>query len=147
MKDNTLILVVEDSSEDWMIMQRAFRQSNLKNRIVRIEDGDAALDYVNHEGAYADPFESPRPGLILLDLNLPGTDGREVLAAIKTNPATSSIPVVVLTTSKDPRDVESCYSLGANSYIAKPVSVERFLTALVKLENYWFEVSVLPKGA
>ncbi len=146
MVDDRSILVVEDSPEDWLIMQRAMKKSNLKNEIIRVADGDEALDYLYRREAYADPSKAPRPGIILLDLNLPGTDGREVLAEIKSDPNLRNIPVVVLTTSKDERDIESCYAHGANSYINKPVDMEGFLSAVARLRDYWFEIVVLPKG-
>ena len=146
MTDNRSILVVEDSPEDWKIMQRAIGRSNLKNKITRVADGDEALDYLYRRGAWIDASKAPRPGIILLDLNLPGMDGREVLSEIKSAPVLCTIPVVVLTTSKDERDIESCYALGANSYINKPVDMEGFLTALARLKDYWFEIVVLPRG-
>lgn len=146
MTDNRSILVVEDSPEDWLIMQRAIGEINLKNKIIRVADGDEALDYLHRRGPYADASKAPRPGIILLDLNLPGTDGREVLREIKSDPGLCVIPVVVLTTSRDERDIESCYARGANSYIIKPVDVEGFLAAIARLKDYWFEIVVLPKG-
>lgn len=138
------ILVVEDSPEDWLIMQRAMTNSALKNKIIRVEDGDEALDFLYRRGEYEDPGRAPRPGIILLDLNLPGTDGREVLAEIKADAELSSIPVVVLTTSRDERDIASCYAHGANSYIQKPVDLEGFLAAFARLKDYWFEIVILP---
>ena len=104
------ILLVEDSPEDFETTQRAFRRSGLKNPIFRCSDGDDALDFLFRRGSYADV---PRPGVILLDLNLPGTDGREVLAEIKADPQLRQIPVIVLTTSSDDRDISACYSAGA----------------------------------
>lgn len=137
------ILLVEDSPEDFETTQRAFRRSGLKNPILRCADGDEALDFLFHRGSHAD---SPRPGVILLDLNLPGTDGREVLSEIKANDDLKQIPVIVLTTSADERDVQACYQAGASSYIQKPVDVEGFMRAIERLNDYWFEVVILPKG-
>ncbi|HSS75820.1 MAG TPA: response regulator [Thermoanaerobaculia bacterium] len=139
------ILLVEDSPEDFETTERAFRRSGLKNPIFRCADGDEALDYLRHRGRYAEPEKAPRPGVILLDLNLPGTDGREVLAEIKHDPLLKQIPVIVLTTSKDERDVEACYRCGANSYVQKPVDLEGFMKAIERLNDYWFEVVILPK--
>jgi CheY-like chemotaxis protein len=139
------ILLVEDSPEDFETTQRAFRRSGLKNPIYRCADGDEALDFLHRRGDYADPDKAPRPGVILLDLNLPGTDGREVLSEIKNNPDLKQIPVIVLTTSKDERDVEVCYRCGANSYIQKPVDLDGFMKAIERLNDYWFEVVILPK--
>lgn len=140
------ILLIEDSPEDYEATVRAFERAGLKNPIYRCEDGDNALDFLHRRGRYADPDAAPRPGVILLDLNLPGTDGREVLAEIKADDRLKQIPVIVLTTSDDARDVESSYRAGANSYIQKPVDVDGFLRAIERLNGYWFEVVVLPPG-
>jgi CheY-like chemotaxis protein len=140
------ILLVEDSPEDFEATLRAFRKSGLKNTVLRCEDGDEALDYLYRRGEYADPANSPRPGVILLDLNLPGTDGRQVLNEIKGNEHLRDIPVVVLTTSADERDITACYRAGANSYIQKPVDIDGFMKAIERLNGYWFEVVILPKG-
>lgn len=143
---NQPILLVEDSPEDFEATVRAFNKSGLKNPIIRCEDGDGALDYLYRRGRWADPETSPRPGVVLLDLNLPGTDGREVLTEIKKDDQLRHIPVIVLTTSNDRRDVEACYHAGANSYIQKPVDMDGFLKAIERLNGYWFEVVVLPRG-
>lgn len=140
------ILLVEDSPEDFEATLRAFQRSGLKNTVVRCEDGDEALDYLHRRGKYADPARSPRPGVVLLDLNLPGTDGRQVLAEIKKSDHLHDIPVVVLTTSSDERDINACYRAGANSYIQKPVDIDGFMKAIERLNGYWFEVVILPKG-
>jgi CheY-like chemotaxis protein len=140
------ILLVEDSPEDFEATLRAFRKSGLKNTVMRCEDGDEALDYLYRRGEYADPASSPRPGVILLDLNLPGTDGRQVLNEIKGSQHLRDIPVVVLTTSADERDITACYRAGANSYIQKPVDIDGFMKAIERLNGYWFEVVILPKG-
>ena len=124
---------------------RSLRNARLRNPIVRCTDGDEALDYLLRRGAWADPALSRRPGMILLDLNLPGTDGREVLLEVKKNPELSNIPVIILTTSSDQRDVDACYRTGANSYIVKPVNLEGFMKAIERLRDYWLEVVVLPK--
>jgi len=140
-----VILIVEDSPEDYEATERGLRESGLANPIFRCEDGDEALDFLFRRGIYADPKKSPRPGIILLDLNLPGTDGCEVLNEIKNNDELKKIPVVVLTTSSDERDIELCYENGASSYIIKPVSFSGFMDAIRRLKDYWFEIVVLPK--
>jgi two-component system response regulator len=137
------ILLVEDSPEDFETAERAFRRSGLKNPIIRCSDGDEALELLFRRGRFAD---APRPGVVLLDLNLPGTDGREVLAEIKAAPQLKHIPVIVLTTSSDDRDVQACYQAGASSYIQKPVDLEGFMRAIERLNDYWFEVVILPKA-
>jgi two-component system response regulator len=139
---NQPILLVEDSPEDFETTQRAFRRSGLKNPIFRCADGDEALDFLFRRGRHED---APQPGVILLDLNLPGTDGREVLSEIKADPELKQIPVIVLTTSSDDRDVAACYKAGANSYIQKPVDLDGFMQAIERLNDYWFEVVILPK--
>lgn len=142
---NQPILLIEDSPEDYEATLRAFRRSGLKNPIYRCEDGEEALDYLFRRGRYTEPASSPCPGVVLLDLNLPGTDGREVLAAIKGDERLKEIPVVVLTTSSDERDINACYRAGANSYIQKPVDIDGFVKAIERLNGYWFEVVILPK--
>jgi CheY-like chemotaxis protein len=137
------ILLVEDSPEDFEAAKRAFRKSGLKNPIIRCSDGDEALEFLFRRGSFAD---APRPGVVLLDLNLPGTDGREVLAEIKAAPQLKHIPVIVLTTSSDDRDVQACYQAGASSYIQKPVDLDGFMRAIERLNDYWFEVVILPKA-
>jgi two-component system response regulator len=124
---------------------RAFQKAGLKNEVIHCEDGDAALDYLFRRADYADPAKSPKPGIILLDLNLPGTDGRDVLEQIKSDAALRQIPVIVLTTSIDERDIEGCYRMGANSYIQKPVDIDGFFHAIQTLKDYWFEVVILPR--
>lgn len=138
------ILLVEDSPEDVEATLRAFRRSGLHNPILHCSTGDEALALLQGQG----PSGAPplRPGIVLLDLNLPGTDGREVLAAIKGSDSLRSIPVVILTTSSDDRDIEACYRAGANSYIQKPVDIEGFFGAIRHLRDYWFEIVILPRG-
>ena len=141
---NKLILIVEDSPEDYDTTLRAFKRVGMKNKVIRFEMGDECLDYLFGRGEYEGKM-IVLPGLILLDLNLPGTDGREVLKIIKSDLQMKKIPVVVLTTSNDIKDIEECYQLGANSYIQKPVGFEGFINAITKLKEYWFEISILPK--
>jgi len=143
----TPILVVEDNPEDFEATRRAFNRSGLVNPLHRCVDGDSALDYLYRRGPYADPAASPRPGIILLDLNLPGTDGREVLAEIKADRRLKRIPVIVLTTSSDERDIQACYDAGANSYVQKPVDLHGFVEAIRRLREYWMEVALLPTSA
>ena len=113
--------------------------------MLRCATGDEALDFLHRRGRFADPAESPRPAIILLDLNLPGTDGRDVLHEIKRVDELARIPVVVLTTSADHRDVSACYAAGANSYVQKPVDLDAFMDAMRRLLEYWFDVVILPK--
>jgi CheY-like chemotaxis protein len=140
------ILLVEDSAEDCEATMRAFRRTGLANPIFHCADGDQALDFLHQRGGYAARGTAPRPGLVLLDLNLPGTDGRDVLAEIKRSETLRTIPVIVLTTSADERDVVAAYRAGANSYIKKPVNLEAFLEAVQHLKDYWFDTVIFPRA-
>jgi CheY-like chemotaxis protein len=139
-----LILVVEDSDEHYEAVLRAFKKTGIANPIHRCGDGDEALDYLFRRGRYADPASAPRPAVVLLDLNLPGTDGREVLDHIKMDDRLKPLPVVVLTTSSNPGDIRLCYSTGAASYIIKPVRFDEFLRTVANLKSYWFDTVALP---
>lgn len=141
-----LILVVEDSDEHFEAVRRAFQKAGITNPVHRCGDGDEALDYLFRRGAYADPASAPRPAMILLDLNLPGTDGREVLDHLKADQVLRVLPVVVLSTSSSPGDIELCYRTGASSYIVKPVRFDEFLKTVQNLKNYWFDTVALPVG-
>ncbi len=132
------ILIVEDSEDDFYATRRAFTKANLYNPIMRAASGEAALDLLNKRG-------EAKPGLILLDLNMPGIDGRRTLEIIKSDSALKAIPVVILTTSADERDIQTCYTLGANTYIQKPVDFDGLIEAMKRLKGYWFEIALLPK--
>jgi two-component system, response regulator len=130
------ILLVEDSDEDAELTIRALTRKRLANQLHRVVDGVEALDFLNGTGSYADrPSETPK--LVLLDLKLPKVDGLEVLRKIKGEPRTQSIPVVVLTSSREDRDLIESYRLGVNSYIVKPVDFEKFVEAVGQLGLYW----------
>jgi CheY-like chemotaxis protein len=139
------ILIVEDSMPDYQAVLRVFRKLRLDNPVYHCETGQEALDYLYHRNGQYPPEKAPRPGLILLDLNLPETDGREVLKLIKNDNDLKSIPVVVFTTSESEKDIKDCYRDGANSYITKPVDLERFMDVMSVLRNYWFEAVALPQ--
>ncbi|MCT4368046.1 MULTISPECIES: response regulator [Synechococcaceae] len=138
------MLVVEDSNEDFEAFQRYARRSPLRIPIYRCVDGDHALSFLYRTGRYVDPKQAPRPNLILLDLNLPGTDGREVLQKVKRDENLKTIPVVILTTSSNPKDIEACYRWGANSYMVKPMDSDRLKHGVQSLINYWFNTTLLP---
>lgn len=141
-----LILIVDDSDDDFEATTRAlFRNHNLANPIHRCENGEDTLDFLYHRGAYAPPNAPARPGIILLDLNMPGVDGRQVLKEIKNDEELKSIPVIVMTNSDDEKDIADCYRMGANTYIVKPIDWERFLEAISRLKEYWFGIAILPK--
>ena len=139
------ILLVEDSPEDYEAAVRAFKKAGMTNRIFRCADGDEALDYLYRRRTYADPDQAPRPSLILLDLNLPGTDGREVLATIKQDQSLKTIPVLVLTTSADHRDIKTCYEAGVNCYMKKPVDLSGFMESIRRLSEFWYKAVILPQ--
>lgn len=140
------ILIVEDSPEDFEATLRALRQAKVPACVQHCQDGDEVLDYLHRRGRFADPADAPRPGLILLDLNLPGTEGCEVLHFIKNHASFRAIPVIVLTTSSDRRDVEATYAAGANSYIQKPVDLDSYMRLVRLIAEYWFGGVVLPSG-
>jgi CheY-like chemotaxis protein len=131
------ILIVEDSPQDLELTKRALRKANVSNRIQIARDGEEALEFLFCTGAYADRTIGNGPKVILLDLKLPKVDGLEVLKRIKGDPRTQAIPVVVLTSSKEQRDVVESYKLGVNSYIVKPVNFEGFINAVQDLGMYW----------
>ncbi|GAB3387558.1 response regulator [Lysobacter fragariae] len=131
------ILLVEDNPDDVELTRLAFAEAGVANRMEVVRDGAQALDYLFARGQYARRNAADLPAIVLLDLNLPKLDGREVLQAIRANPATRSLPVIVLTTSAEPFDVEASYALGVNSYIRKPVDFEQFVWAVKQVGLYW----------
>jgi CheY-like chemotaxis protein len=136
--------MADDDSDDRALTREAFEEARLINDLRFVENGEQLLEYLRREGPYAPPAEAPRPGLILLDLNMPRKDGRTVLKELKSDPALRQIPVVILTTSKADEDVYKSYDLGVNSYIVKPVTFEALVDILQTLEKYWFEIVELP---
>lgn len=138
------ILMADDDADDRQLTREALEDARLINDIRFVENGEELMEYLRRQGRYAPPVEAPRPGIILLDLNMPRKDGRTVLKEIKQDPDLRTIPVVVLTTSKSDEDVYRSYDLGVNSYIVKPVTFEALVDTLQTLEKYWFEIVELP---
>jgi CheY-like chemotaxis protein len=138
------ILLVEDNPRDLELTERALRKANLANRIHVARDGEEALDFLFGEGAFAGRDVSQAPRLVLLDLKLPKIDGLEVLQRMKSDPRTQSIPVVVLTSSKEQSDIVRSYNLGVNSYIVKPVDFESFAASVQQLGLYWLLLNEAP---
>jgi CheY-like chemotaxis protein len=138
------ILLVEDNEDDIFFMQRAFKQVGITNPIRVVEDGQAALDYLEGKGQFTDRDKFPFPYLILLDLKLPKVMGLDVLKRIRTNPALPSFLVVVLTSSSEQSDVQRAYRLGANSYLIKPANAERLVNLVKCLGEYWFDWNTRP---
>jgi len=135
------ILLVEDNLGDVRLAQEALREAKLFNRLFAVTDGEEALAFLRREGGYADAV---RPDLIFLDLNLPKKDGREVLSEIKSDPDLMRIPVVILTSSRAEEDILKTYNLHANCYVSKPVDLERFITVVKSIEDFWVSIVRLP---
>lgn len=140
------VLLVEDNPNDAELALRSLKHHNLANKVHWVKDGIEALEYVFGNGSDTVPHMNDSLKLILLDLKLPKVNGKEVLEKVKTDPLTSSIPVVVMTSSNDDRDIEECYRLGANSYICKPVEFEKFVKVVVELGFYWLLLNEVPNG-
>jgi two-component system response regulator len=139
------ILLVEDNIDDYEATARSFKEAHLDNPINWCKSGKEALEYLKREGKYANAPDSSRPGLILLDLNMPGIDGRKTLELVKQDQELRKIPIVILTTSSDEKDVEQCYKLGASTYIQKPVDFEGLVDAISRIKDYWFGIALLPR--
>ena len=137
------ILIAEDDPDDRLLAQEALQEGRLANDIQFVRDGEELLDYLRRRGEYKDK-RAPRPGVILLDLNMPRKDGREALSEIKHDPDLRRIPIVVMTTSKAEEDILRTYDLGVSSFIVKPLSFEGLVEVMKTLEHYWFEIVELP---
>lgn len=129
-----------------MLTQKAFELNRVGNDLRFVEDGEDLLDYLYQRGKYEGGADAPRPGIILLDLNMPRLDGREALEVIKRDPSLRRIPVVVMTTSEADQDIARSYDLGANSYVTKPVTFESLVQVIKALDQYWFDIVALPDG-
>ena len=140
------ILMADDDPEDVMLAEEALEEARLANHFISVADGEELMQYLRREGSFKDPEDSPRPGLILLDLNMPRKNGFEALEEIKDDPALRRIPVVVLTTSRAEEDVYRSYDLGVNSFVSKPVSFEGLVEAMKVLGQYWFEIVARPES-
>jgi CheY-like chemotaxis protein len=139
-----VIIMAEDDADDRLLVKDALSECDWEADLRFVENGEELLDYLLRRGKYAAPGASPRPGLILLDLNMPRKDGREVLKEIKANSDLKRIPVVVLTTSRADTDIECIYELGANSFISKPVQFDGLVNLMKLLGQYWFTTVELP---
>jgi len=141
------ILMADDDPDDRQMTKEAFQESLLSNDLRFVEDGEELLDYLNRRGKFVDPESSPRPGLILLDLNMPKKDGREALQEMKADPRFARIRVVIMTTSKAEADIARTYALSASSYITKPVTFDGLLDVVRTLGKYWLEIVELPDSS
>lgn len=137
------ILMADDDPDDRLLTKDALEESHLLNEFETVEDGEELMDYLHQRGKYAG---KPRPGLILLDLNMPRKDGREALREIKSDPDLRRIPVVVMTTSKAEEDILRSYDLGVNSFVVKPITFDGLVETLQTIGKYWFEIVELPSG-
>lgn len=143
-KDPIVILMADDDDDDYLLTKKALAESKLLNTLIRVSDGEELLDYLNERGDYKEG--AVRPGVILLDLNMPRKDGREALKEIKSNPKLQNIPIVIFTTSKAEEDIYRSYQLGSNSFITKPVTFENLIAVMKTLGAYWFEIVELPRS-
>lgn len=139
-----IILMAEDDADDRLLVREAWHEARIRNELRFVGDGQELLDYLHRRGPFAAPGSAPRPGLILLDLNMPRLDGREALDRIKSDPQLRSIPVIVLTTSDAQEEIRRTYELGANSFISKPVSFQALVEVLKTFGHYWFRIVELP---
>lgn len=135
------ILLVDDSPDDIMIAKRAFKKSNMYNKIFVTHNGEEAIDFLQKKGKFKDV---PTTGLVILDLKMPKVNGFEVLKTIKNDEKLKSIPIIVLTSSSRPEDIERAYNLGCNSFIVKPISFEDFVEAVQEIKHYWLSLSKIP---
>lgn len=142
--ESRVLLAIEDSDEDFAAFKWVMKKLCILYPVFRCVDGDDAFDFLHGNGKYADRIAFPKPSVICLDLNLPGTDGRELLAQIKQDECLKKIPVVILTTSNNPRDIELCYQYGASGYIIKPIDLNRLVDSMSSFFKYWFETVVFP---
>jgi len=139
-----LILLAEDDEDDYLLITDALAEARVANELRWVRDGQELMDYLLRQGDYADPASAPRPGVILLDLNMPKKDGRQALAEIKAHPRLRRIPVVVLTTSGAEEDILKSYDLGVNSFIQKPHGFDSFVDMMRTLGSYWLQIVALP---
>lgn len=143
-KSQVPILIVDDDIDDCEMVRDALKESHLINTLYFVHDGEELMNYLQHRGKYEDTNKFPKPGLILLDLNMPKKDGREALKEIKSDPQLRQIPVIVLTTSQAEEDIYRTYDIGVNSFITKPVEFNSLVKIMQDLGHYWFEIVELP---
>jgi len=139
------ILMADDDPDDRLLMEDAMEEVHVANTFAFVEDGEQLMDYLYQRNSYSNLKGAPQPGLVLLDLNMPKKDGREALKEIKADPTLRRIPIIILTTSKAEEDILRSYDLGANSFIAKPVTFDKLVDIVRQLSNYWFTIVRLPE--
>ncbi|HND88561.1 MAG TPA: response regulator, partial [Saprospiraceae bacterium] len=141
---HVIVMVADDDEDDRLMTKEAFQESGLANKVLFVQDGVELMDYLNRRGKYADPDASPRPGLILLDLNMPRMDGHEALRLLKSDNSLRSIPVTIFTTSKAQEDIVRTYGLGSNCFITKPVTFSGLVDTIRQLGSFWFDLVEIP---
>lgn len=146
-RNSIIILMADDDEDDRILTEEALSRSRLANDLRFVTDGEELMDYLKHRGRYAEEVAAPRPGLILLDLNMPRKDGREALVEIKADPELRSIPIVVLTASRAEEDIFRTYDLGVSSFVTKPVGMGSLVEVIREVGTYWFEIVESPKEA
>jgi len=143
-RESIVILIADDDPDDCLLSEMAMKESRVVNELRFVHDGEELMDYLRHKGKYADPESAPRPGVILLDLNMPRKDGREALREIKADPELRRTPVIILTTSRAEEDILKSYDLGVSSFIVKPVAFESLIEVMNTLGKYWIDIVELP---
>ena len=143
-KRKAVILLAEDDEDDYLLAKDVFQDSETPHDLRWVKDGEELMDYLSRRGRYQKPEDSPRPTLVLLDLNMPRKDGREALKEMKSHTEFRRIPVIILTTSKAEEDIFKTYDLGANSFIRKPVGFDQYVNVVKVFQKYWFEIVQLP---
>lgn len=141
---SSIILMADDDREDYQLVKEGLKEAHLFNTLVWVKDGEELMDYLLLRGKYVNQKDAPRPGIILLDLNMPRKNGREALKEIKENPNLRRIPVIALTVSGSEEDINYCYNIGANSYIRKPISFAQLVEVFTLIKKYWLETVELP---
>lgn len=138
------ILLADEDLDDCLMIRDAMQEAGVTHELLVVHNGEEALDFLHHRGAFTDIVKYPVPALLLLDLKMPKLDGRETLALIKADPALKRLPVIVLTTSHADSDIETCYALGANSYISKPVTYDALIQVMRTIKAFWLQTVTLP---
>ena len=145
-RNSIVILIADDDPDDCLLAKKAMAESHVANDLRFVHDGEELMDYLRCTGKYSDPESAPRPGVILLDLNMPRKDGREALREIKADPSLKRTPVIILTTSRAEEDILKSYDLGVNSFIVKPIAFHSLIEVMNTMGKYWIEIVELPSS-
>lgn len=145
-RNSIVILIADDDPDDCLLAKKAMAESHVANDLRFVHDGEELMDYLRYTGKYSDPESAPRPGVILLDLNMPRKDGREALREIKADPSLKRTPVIILTTSRAEEDILKSYDLGVNSFIVKPIAFQSLIEVMNTMGKYWIDIVELPSS-